>query len=192
MHITLSARHMELTDAIRKHVEEQLQKLKGHFDKVIDANIVLSVEKHRHCAEITLHANGIRIHGKEETDDMYTSVDSVINKLERQIRKYKDRVNRHQPRRSKGEADKFYHHMIIAPSPTNGSGSESQEEEKAPLHHVVEREKLEMKPMDIDEATLQLELSGEKFLVFYNAETQQVNVLYDRGDGHFGLIEPEY
>ena len=183
MNLSVTGRHVEVTDALKSYVEGGLTKLRTHFDKVIDANVVLSVEKHRHIAEINLHANGIRIHGKESSSDMYASVDAVLGKLDKQIRRFKDRINNHQPRVSKEDA--AYSHGIV-------QTIEDQEvEENGPeKHHVVNREKLSVKPMSVDEAVMQLELVDDLFVVFTNADTRQVNVIYSREDGTYGLIEP--
>lgn len=187
MRISITGRHMEMTDALRAYIENGLGKIGSHFDKVIDADVVLDIEKRRHIAEVNLHANGVRIHGKEASPDMYASVDAVLSKLEKQIRKYKDRINRHQPRAARDMRD--YHHEIIsiepeeAPSDRNGT---------AFSHKVVQREKVAMKPMSVDEAVMQLELVDDPFLVFSNADTSKVNVLYSRGDGTYGLIEPQF
>jgi ribosome hibernation promoting factor len=189
MRVSMAGRHMEMTDALRAHVEKCLDKVEGHFDRVIDADVVLSVEKRRHIAEVTLHANGVRIHGKESSSDMYASVDAAVAKLDKQILKYKDRLNRHAARKgAKGVDDGEYFHNII-----EMRDAEEPVSEDAPARHrVVLHETLPMKPMNVEEATLQLELSDENFIVFSNADTQQVNVLYTRDDGTFGLIEPQY
>jgi len=186
MNLTVTGRHMEMTDALKSYVENGLTKLRHHFDRVIDANVILTVEKHRHIAEINLHANGIRIHGKESSSDMYASVDAVLTKLDKQIRKYKDRINRHQPRVAKEE--RGYEHQIIEVMPPEPEA----QPETAPVLRVVRREKVAMKPMTVDEAAMQLELVDDSFLVFSNANTQQVNVIYAREDGTYGLIEPEF
>lgn len=184
MNIQIAGRHMEVTDALKDHVSEGLAKVRSHFQRVIDADVVLDVEKHRHIAEITLHANGIRIHGKESSEDMYASVDAVINKLEKQVRRFKDRINRYEPR--KIQEAKQYAHQVLE------WHAEEAEEESGNGHRVIEHEQLSMKPMSLDEAAMQLELSGDLFLVFSNADTQQVNVIYNRNDGTFGVIEPAY
>lgn len=184
MRIAITGRHMDVTGALKDHIEGSLEKVRSHFDRVIDADVVLSVEKHRHIAEITLNANGIRIHGKEESEDMYASVDNVVSKLDKQIRKFKGRINHYQPRETK--EDRAFQYNVIAVS--------ADEEAEAPAngHTVVLREQLTMKPMSVEEATMQLELANEEFLVFSNAETQKVNVLYSRNDGTYGLIEPQF
>ena len=188
MNLTITGRHMDLTEALKAYVENGLRKLRTHFDKMIDVDIVLSVEKHRQECEINLHANGVRIHAKESTADMYASVDACLGKLDRQIRKFRDRINRHQPRTARETRN--YHIGVIEllePEP-RGDGAVQV---LAPAHRVVRREKLEMKPMNVEEATMQLDLLDDQFLVFANADTQQVNVIYSRGDGTYGLIEPQ-
>ncbi|HPO15557.1 MAG TPA: ribosome-associated translation inhibitor RaiA [Candidatus Hydrogenedentes bacterium] len=189
MNTAITGRHMDLTDALRAYIENGLRKIEMHFDKVIDADIVLTVEKHRHIAEVNLHANGIRIHSREASMDMYASVDAVMEKLEKQIRKFKDRINRHQPRRVRDA--KTYDHAIISMDEENDNGH-GETTASTQIHRVVQREKLPMKPMNVDEAVMQLELVEDPFLVFLNADTSQVNVLYARTDSTYGLIEPEF
>lgn len=98
MNVNITARHMEMTEGIRGHIEEGLEKLRGRFDKVIDVDVILSVEKYRHIVEINLRANGVRINAKEASEDLYASFDTALGKVDRQVNKHKDRVNRHQPR----------------------------------------------------------------------------------------------
>jgi putative sigma-54 modulation protein len=186
MNITVTGRHMEMTDALKSYVEAGLRKLHVHFERVTTADVVLIVEKHRHIAEICLHANGIRILGRESSSDMYASVDAVLEKIDKQVRKHKDRINRHQPRTAKEARD--YHHQVIEYIPEQEEDLSSTE----PSHRVVQREKLTMKPMSIDEALMQLDLVDDAFLVFFNADTQEVNVIYGREDGTYGVIEPQF
>jgi putative sigma-54 modulation protein len=189
MKTTITGRHMEMTDALKSYIENGLNKIEAHFDRVTDADVVLDVEKHRHIAEVNLHANGVRIHSKETSSDMYASVDAVMAKLEKQVRKYKERISRHKPRNAREIRD--YNHAIISAAPL-GELSEEAEEGEEHRHHVVLREKLAMKPMSVDEAVMQLELIDDTFLVFFNAETSRVNVLYTRDNDTFGLIEPQF
>ena len=193
MRVEIAGRHMEVTEALRTHVEQKLDKLRGHFDRVIDVEVVLIVEKHRHIAEITLHANGIRIHSAESSDDMYLSVDAAVEKLEKQIRKFKNRINRSQSRRAKGpDAVGEYLHNVIELNTDEAGESADQEGSLSTGHRIILREKLPMKPMSVEEAMLQLDLADDNFLVFSNADTQQVNVVYARDDGTFGLVEPQF
>ncbi|GMV90795.1 MAG: ribosomal subunit interface protein [Candidatus Hydrogenedentota bacterium] len=188
MRVSIAGRHLEMTDALKSHVEDRLNKVRAHFDKVIDVDVVLTVEKHRHIAEITVHANGVRIHGKESSGDMYASVDTVIDKIDRQILKFKDKNHRFQPRKGK---------VTVMPTGEMSAAVEAEHEEAAVATETggprtIVREPLTMKPMSVDEAALQLDLSNDTFLVFLNADSQQVNVLYAKNDGTFGLIEQEF
>jgi len=188
MRVSIAGRRLEVTDALKGHVEDRLEKVRAHFDKAIDVNVVLTVEKHRHIAEITVHANGVRIRGKESSDDMYSSVDTVIDKIDRQILKFKDRNHRFQPRKGK---------VAVLPTGEISATVEAEREEPAVATEAagpraIVREPITMKPMNVDEAAMQLEISNDMFLVFSNADTQRVNVLYAKNDGTFGLIEQEF
>jgi putative sigma-54 modulation protein len=177
---------MDMTDGLKEHVESGLEKIKEHFDRVIDADVILSVEKNRHIAEFNLHANGLRINAKESSDDLYVSIDSALTKVDRQVGKFRDRINKHKQRSTKEKQD--FHHQIIEFE----DGNLTTHNEQPEAHHVIEREKLTLQTMNINEAAVQLELLHDDFLVFSNADTQQVNVVYSRKDGTYGLIEPQF
>ena len=187
MNVKITGRHMEVTGAIKDHVEKTLDKVRGHFDKPMTVDVVLTVEKHRHIADITLNANGIRLHAEEDSPDMYTSVDAAVEKIDRQVRKLKDRRKKFKPEKlADAEA-------AGAPTPQDdGAVTTMAEPDEPVLSHKIVREELNMKPMDVEEAAMQLELSGHPFLAFCNARTQHVNVLYVREDGAYGLIEPQF
>lgn len=190
MRVSITARHMDMTDGLKTHAEEQMEKLRHHFDKIIDADVVFSVEKHRHIADVTLHANGLRIHGNEATDDMYASLDAVIAKLDRQIRKHKSRIKKFKHRDAPLAAD--YSHSYIQYEDPRGEDYDENGGEESIAHRVIQHETLSMKPMSVEEAVLQLNLTDDLFLVFMNADSQKVNVLYKHSDGTFGLIEPPF
>jgi putative sigma-54 modulation protein len=179
---------MDVTDAIRNHIESGLARVRRHFDRVIDVDVVLSAERkrHRQSAEINLRANGLRVNAKESSGDLYASIDSAISKVERQVSKHRDRIQRHQPRTNR-EAREFHHNVLEITPIGDGVDSGSR-----PTHRVVHRERLALPAMTIEEATFQLELLDENFLVFSNADTEQVNVVYSRHDGTYGLIEPQF
>lgn len=191
MEINITGRHMVLTDALRSYIEHALSKIDAHFDKVMLAEVVLEVQKLQQIAEIKLNVNGMRIHSQETTEDMYASVDAAIEKLEKQIRKFKGRIKRHKPRKIEQELD--YQHAILSIPPDNGVDTEAQNQDSGQAHEVVKREQVPMVPLNVDEALTQLQLLGEQnFLVFSNADTSKVNVMYARDDGTYGLIEPQF
>ncbi len=185
MRLAIAGKHVEVTDALKSHVETRLTRVRHHFDKVIDADVVLTVEKHRHMAEITLHANGVRIHGKESSNDMYASVDAVVDKIDRQIQKFNQRLRRFQARKG---------HAVIREVEAASEAAQQEMPEPEVVragNHVIVREPLTLKPMSPHEAMLQLELANDSFFVFTNSDTQAINVLYAKEDGTFGLVEPE-
>jgi putative sigma-54 modulation protein len=185
MNVTVTGRHMEMTDALKAHIDAALAKLEGHFDKIIDVDVILDVQKNQHKAEINLHANGLHINSKEVSEDMYASLDAVVAKLDKRVRKFKDRINRHQPRTAREARD--YNHAILTVDQPVEEGDAPQD-----THREVHREKITMKPLSVDEAVMQLELVHEPFLVFQNADTARVNFLYSRDDGTYSLIEPQF
>jgi putative sigma-54 modulation protein len=169
---------MEASDALRNYAEERMDRLTKYIDRPMDAHVTLSVEKFRQIAEVVINTNGIRIAGEEAHEDMYAAIDLVLDKIERQVKKYKDKIRRHKPSTGKELSWRrdIYHH-------------ESFEEDHDPV--VVKTENYFVKPMSVDEAAMQMDLTQQEFLVFNNASSQTVNVLYRRKDGNYGLIVPQ-
>ncbi|HHW55640.1 MAG: ribosome-associated translation inhibitor RaiA [bacterium] len=173
MRITVKGKNIAVTPALRQYVEKKLSKLERYFENIDEAIATLSVEKERHIVEVTVPLNGgMLLRGEEETNDMYASVDLVMEKLERQIEKYKTKIAR------KMKDGKL---LDLA------AGQEKAAEEEPRL---VRTKRFAMKPMPVEEAILQMNLLGHDFFVFSNAETEEVNVVYRRRDGNYGLIEP--
>ncbi len=184
MQITVTGRHFEISDPLRQHIETKIRKLTRYLDGITDVSVVLSVEKHRHIAEMNLLIKGKSpIRGVEETHDMYLSVDTALDKIERQIRRYKDKGTDRKGRTNiiKEGSD------IIAPEAIEEEPPVSREQPR-----VIRSQKLAVKPMSVDEAAMQMSLSHNDFLAFLNSETNQMNVIYKRRDGNYGLIEPEF
>ncbi len=184
MQVQFTARHMELTDALKKYTESKIDKLKRYMDMIVEAHVTLSVEKYRHRAEITLKGKKNTVSGVEVSDDMYMSIDKVLEKLEKQLRRSKDR--RIARRGTKTEAS----------SPISASDDEKPEAIEASEivrqeidNTIVETEEMEVKPMSVVEALMQFELQNEQLFVFRDANAMdQFKVLYRRSDGKLGLI----
>ncbi|MFP6584066.1 MAG: ribosome-associated translation inhibitor RaiA [Candidatus Hydrogenedentota bacterium] len=187
MNVSISGRHIDITEGLRDHIDGGLEKVTDHFNKVIDIDVILDVQRHRHIAEINLHANGLRINAKEASGDLYSSFDSAVTKIDKQIRKHKDRINRHQPRTS-GEKREYQLKVLEVPFLSEEHADQPASEL---AHTIIERKKVEIKPMTVEEAAMQIDLLHEPFLVFSNAETNKINVVYKLEDGNFGLIEPQ-
>jgi putative sigma-54 modulation protein len=177
--INISFRHTEPSDPLKLYVEDKLNRVKKYLEEPIEAHVVLRVEKFRHIAEVSIDASSLHLKGAEETDDMYSSIDQVVDSLEAQAaKKGKQKVSR---RRSvSGPRDS------AAPFEPAGQGPKSEQEQEP---RVIRTEQVHAKPMHIDEAVLELNLSTSEFMVFTNRSTNRVNVLYKRKDGNLGLIE---
>ncbi len=179
MEIVVTGRHVEATPAIQEYAARKLESIGLDFPRILSAHFILEVDKFRHIAELVLQCgNHITIEATEVSEDLYASIDKVVDKVARQMRKYKTKIQNHRPRAAAAVhiAEQVLTHDL---------------HEEHGQHRVVRTEQFAIKPMSVDEAVLQLELSDRhQFLVFLNAETEKVNVLYRRRKGDFGLIQP--
>jgi putative sigma-54 modulation protein len=172
MEITVTFRHVEASDSLKAYAEEKVSKLEKYFDFPIEAHIVLAVEKFRRSADVTLNVNGTVVKGVVETEDMYSAIDQVMDKIEKQVKRYRDKLRDRRAEVRKTET-------------VAGETEETGTEEPR-----IEVEKIVAKPMDPDEAAMQIDLSQQDFLVFRNSHSREINVIYKRKDGNLGLIEP--
>ncbi len=177
--LTMTGRHVEITDAIREYATRRLEQIGIDFPRIISAHYILEVDKYRHIAELILQCgNHITIEARDVSDDLYASIDKVVDKVARQMRKYKTKIQRHRVRNA--PTLHFDEHVL---------DHDLHEDEGS--HRIVHTQKMAVKPMSVDEAVLQMELSESlHFLVFQNADTNKVNVIYRRKTGDFGLIIP--
>ena len=177
MRISITGKNLEISDYLRGLVEKKVSKLDRYFAADTEAQVTLSVEKNRHIVEVTIPYEGGIIRGEETTGDMYASVDNVLDKLEKQILRHRTRLEKNL------RQDAFRYEEPLF----GGSYEDYDEDEK----RIVRVKRFNIKPMTEEEAMLQLELLNHAFYVFTNAETGDINVLYKRKDGNYGLIEPE-
>ncbi|MFQ5693066.1 MAG: ribosome hibernation-promoting factor, HPF/YfiA family [Nitrospinota bacterium] len=182
MQVSITARHTQLTGAMKGRVEERVQKLERLMDPPLSASVVLSVEKYRHSAELTLQANGLTFHGADVTNDLYTAIDGAVDKVRRQIEKHKNRSMSARVRERKRLAD-----AEASPTDEDEPPGLARLGEAPP---VVKTSRVPIKPMTVEEATLQLIAQGFRFFVFRNAVTEEVNVVYRLEDGQIGLVAP--
>ncbi len=177
MQINVTFRHVEPSSALRTYVEDKVSRIKKYLEEPIEAHVVLRVEKFRHIAEVLILADGMRINGKEETDDMYSAIDLVADTVEGQVRKGKDKSRRRKPLNTGKD--------LTTPIDLPAVAVADDDKES----RVIRAEQIHAKPMEVDEAVMQLKLSNGEFMVFTNRLTNRINVLYHRKDGHYGLIE---
>ena len=183
MQMSVTFRHMDATEALKDYAHEKLDRIRKYFPDPIKAHIVLSAERgyaHQADVVITLH-NGIVIAGEETTEDMYSSIDLVMAKIERQVRRYKEKIRSHKGGDSIHGQREMTHSVVEM--------AEDAAPQPRPDFKIIRESKFVARPMTAEEAVMQMNLLSNDFLVFTSATNHDVNVVYRRGDGTYGLIE---
>ena len=175
MNLVISGKNLDITEGLRSAIEEKIGKLERYFTDTTEVHVTLSTEKNRQKIEITIPMKGSIIRAEEVSSDMYVSIDLVEEVIERQLRKYKNKL-----------IDKEQNAAHLSQSFIEADDFEDEDIQ------IIRSKKFAMKPMDPEEACVQMELIGHNFFVFFNAETEQVNVVYKRKGNTYGLIEPEF
>ena len=170
----ISGKNIDVTEGLRTAVEDKIGKLEKYFTPDTEAQVTLSVEKERQKIEVTIPVKGNIIRSEQVSNDMYVSIDLVEEVIERQLKKYKNKIV------EKQQAAASFQKAFIE--------NDYQEDDEI---KIVRTKKFDIKPMYAEDACIQMELLGHNFYVFCNAETEQVNVVYKRKGGTYGLIEPE-
>lgn len=179
MQIAVTFRHMESSDPLRDYVEEKLARVKKYIDEPIDAQVVLSVQKKiNHRAEVTMVAKGLTMKSAEEKDDMYAAIDLMVDKIERQLKRYKEKLKNHKG--SEGVQRRIEKTVYSAPSFDEGRNEPE----------IIRSNSFFIKPMSVEEAVMQMDLLDKEFLVFTDDRSEEMNVVYRRKDGNYGLIVP--
>jgi putative sigma-54 modulation protein len=177
--IIFSGKHIEVTEALKEYAKTKLNKLEKFFDHIQETHVTESIVRGQHIVEVTMRADSKVIRAEEKSGDMYQSIDLVVDKLERQLTKYKDRFITRKRESCNG-------HKPVE----MGAPAEVTEETEDGMPVIVRSKKFSIKPMDPEEAAMEMELIGHDFYVFRNSESNDVNVIYKRQDGNYGLIEP--
>lgn len=175
MRYTITGRNIEVTPGLRAAIEEKIGKLDRYFNPDTEVIVTLSVQKDRQKIEVTIPVKGNIIRAEESSNDMYVSVDLVEEIIERQMKKYKNKLI------DKKQSAQAFSSLFI-----------NEDYETEDEIQIVKTKKFAIKPMDPEEACVQMELLGHSFYVFLNAETDEVNVVYKRKNGTYGQIEPEF
>ena len=177
MQITITARHFDLTNAIRDYVENACEKLDKYFDQIINIHLTLSLEKGRNRVEMSLHASHYNLHCEAEERDMYLAVGIAIEKMEVQLKKLKDKVTDHQKKRLKEET-----HFVYANLFQNQPNSQPKK--------MIKTKRIVAEVMTVDDAMDKFQTLKDPYLIFKNVESDRINVLVKKDDEHFKLLEP--
>ena len=175
MNLVISGKNLDITEGLRSAIEEKIGKLERYFTDTTEVYVTLSTEKNRQKIEITIPMKGSIIRAEEVSSDMYVSIDLVEEVIERQLRKYKNKL-----------IDKEQNAAHLSQSFIEADDFEDEDIQ------IIRSKKFAMKPMDPEEACVQMELIGHNFFVFRNSETDEVNVVYKRKGNTYGFIEPEF
>lgn len=178
MQIQITSKNIAITDPIRSYAEKKVGKLEKYFDGSTEATVLLDVHKNLHTVEVLIATKGVFMKGLEKSEDLYASIDLATDKIEKQLVKYKEKL------KSKKLQDKEFE----APLKLNvfdTASVESMEED----NRVIVTKDIPVKPMDVEEAVMQMDLLNKQFFVFRNSEDGQIAVVYQRDDGNIGLIE---
>jgi putative sigma-54 modulation protein len=172
MNIIVTGRHLEITPALKNYVEKKVKRINRYLSNISEAVVTISVQKYRHKVEVLLKVNGVLIQAEGVTSEVYSSIDEVSEKLGRQIKKYKEKLVSHRK--------------------SEGKGSSGAPDVKSTLEvgRIIKNKRFELKPMSPDEAVMQMDLLDKNFFIFTNDNSGDINVIYRRRDGNFGLIEP--
>jgi putative sigma-54 modulation protein len=179
MQIAVTFRHMETDEGVKDYVKEKVHRLQKYIENPREVHVVLAVEKFRHIAEITIIGNGLTLNSQGKNSDLYAAIDQMVEKMERQIRERRGKVRRKRPN--------------PAPSKTTLQSDENLSEGKEEMENpsIIQRRHTLAKPMSLEEAVAQLNLSQQNFFFFVNSDSGQINVLYRNKDGSLEWVEPQ-
>lgn len=174
MQTIVTFKKIDSSDSLKSYIQKKLDKFDKILDSPAEAHVVLSIEKIRHIAEITLTCDRLKIHAKENSENMYSSIDTLLDKVKAQIKKNKEKIKRH----LSGNKQSIKNENDLLNFPDN------------PMTDQIVIETIDYKPMDIEDAIIELTSGKQSFFVFNNARTEQLNVLYKLNNGKLGLIQP--
>ncbi|WP_224364770.1 ribosome hibernation-promoting factor, HPF/YfiA family [Hyalangium versicolor] len=206
MQMNITFRQFGASDSLKEYAREKVDRVNRLLDRAGEAHVVLSLERHLHHADITIHSGSWVLRGREKSEDMYASIDLAMDKIERQLRRYKDKLKSHHGRERVhhrqglvNQLTRVRHAVFEMPGEEGGAPVEAEaspspksatEQAAENLPRMLRTTHLTVQPMKVDEAVMQMNLMNNDFYVFHNVETDAMSVLYRRKDGQYGLIEP--
>ena len=188
MQVLVRGKHIDVTPGLRSHVEDKVGKLERYLDRIQTVEVTLVCQKNWQQAEINLHSDLVELRAQERSLDMYESIDLVTKKMEKQARRFKERLKdrSHDPRVKDLAAERAAAELLEDHRREDGNEADAEEENP----RIVRTKQVNLKPISPEEAADQMDLVGHDFYVFLNSETDQISVLYIRNDGNYGLIQP--
>ncbi|WP_338870401.1 ribosome hibernation-promoting factor, HPF/YfiA family [Myxococcus stipitatus] len=209
MQFNITFRQFGASDSLKEYAREKVERVNKLLDRAGEAHVVLSLERHLHHADITIHSGAWVLRGRDKSDDMYASIDLAMDKIERQLRRYRDKLKTHHGRERVHHRQDLVNHLKVRHAVFEVPDAEELTElgakpaPEAPVAKVVETAKpapaatrvvratqLTVKPLSVDEAVMQMNLMNNDFYVFHNVESDALGIIYRRKDGQYGLIEP--
>ena len=199
MQLNITFRNLDSSDSLKEYAKDKVERVHKYLDRAGEAHVVLSLERHLHHADITIQSGAWLLRGREKSEDMYASIDLAMDKIERQLRRYKEKLKTHHGRERGHHRQGLMNQLLVRydvvsiPSP-QGEGEELpppvQDEAAEPTGPTIIRtNEFLAKPMKVEDAVMQMDLMNNDFLVFTNATSNEMNVVYRRKDGLYGLIE---
>ncbi len=197
MRLNITFRHLESSDSLKEYAQDKVERVHKYLDRAGEAHVVLSLERHLHHADITIMSGAWLLRGREKSEDMYASIDLAMDKIERQLRRYKEKLKTHHGRERVHHRQELMNQMLVRydvvaiPPPEDEPLSipAAGEPEAQPGPTIVRTNEFLAKPMTVEDAVMQMDLMNNDFLVFTNAVSNEMNVVYRRKDGLYGLIE---
>jgi putative sigma-54 modulation protein len=181
MNVTVTFRHLQPTDALRDYAQTKIGRLERYLHRPMGAHVILSVLKKNHRAEISLSANGTSLFADEETSDLYSAIDLALDKIERQVKKLNQKRKEHQAEPHPLAEAATLRLQVLAPDRLDEHGAPA----------IIRTRQIPAKPMSVEEAVMQMDLTNNEFFVFRSAEGSGLSVIYRRRDGNYGLIDSE-
>lgn len=186
MKVTITARHLELTKALHDYAEKRVKRVKKYFTNVIDAHIILTLRKYTQIAEVIIHTPGITINGKEEAGDMYAAIDLVMDNIQRQVKKYKEKLKAKSRLHRAARRNKI---RSIKEDVTSGWDIDTSIKEQTVISEI---KKFDIKPMSFEEAVTQMKVLKHDQWAFVSRNTGKITFIYKKAKGSYGIIEPNY
>jgi len=201
MQLNITFRNLASSDSLKEYAQDKVERIHKYLDRAGEAHVVLSLERHLHHADITIQSGAWLLRGREKSEDMYASIDLAMDKIERQLRRYKEKLKTHHGRERVHHRQELMNqllvrHDVLSIPPPEDAGAltpvraeQAEQAEPPPGPIIIRTNEFLAKPMTVEDAVMQMDLMNNDFLVFTNATSNEMNVVYRRKDGLYGLIE---